>query len=208
MPTCPVCGDLLTPDVVVCALCGTSLLQDAQGNLAFPGEPFASDAVQWEIFDDSPIAASGPLPDPPATLPPACPVDVAHSSPLAVPVAAALEHAQRCLVLYGADKQPLHSFPLRKDITLIGRRDPMRGNFPDIDLAHWLGEFLARSVSRKHAMVLHTRSDDSFALRPLAGNTGTQIEQDMVEPLKDYPLKPGMRLILGGKVRLKFDIGS
>jgi len=111
-----------------------------------------------------------------------------------------------CLVLYGPDKKPRHYFPIRKDVTLIGRPDPLRNNFPDIDLEEWLDEAGARRVSRKHALLLHTRADDSYSLRPLAGNTGTQIEQDMVEPLRDYPLVPGTRLILGGSVRFKFEI--
>ena len=42
--------------------------------------------------------------------------------------------------------------------------------------------------------------------RPLAGNTGTQIEADMVPPLADYPLHPGTRLVLGGSVRFRFEI--
>ena len=64
----------------------------------------------------------------------------------------------------------------------------------------------ARKVSRRHALVLHSRADDSFSLRPLGGNTGTQIEADMVPPLNDYPLRPGTRFILGGGVRFKFEI--
>jgi hypothetical protein len=205
MSTCPVCGDLLTADVVVCALCGTNLTLNPSGDWALlPAEQRRGDGAQWEIFDDSPPAPPSAAPALPVASPAAEPV----SYPQALPIAALATPAQRCLVLYGPNKTPLHRFPLQKDVTVIGRRDPMRGNFPDIDVAEWLGESAARSVSRKHALLLHTRADDSFALRPLAGNTGTQIEQDMVEPLRDYPLKPGFRLILGGAVRFKFEIGS
>jgi hypothetical protein len=97
-------------------------------------------------------------------------------------------------------------FPIRKDITLIGRPDPLRGHFPDVNLEGCLDEASACKVSRKHAVLFHTRADDSFSLRPLAGNTGTQIEKEMVEPLKDYPLTPGTRLILGGAARFKFEV--
>jgi hypothetical protein len=191
--------------MAVCPLCGTGLLQDLLGNFTLPaGEPFAGDAVPWDIVDDSPAAATTPGPGLPMADP--APGPVANSAD--VPVAPPATPARRCLVLYGPDKKPVHPFPLRKDVTVIGRRDALRGNFPDIDLSQWLGEYAARAVSRKHALLLHTRADDSFVLRPLAGNTGTQIEQDMVEPLKDYPLKPGVRLILGGKVRFKFEIDS
>jgi hypothetical protein len=112
----------------------------------------------------------------------------------------------RCLVLLRPDKQPLRWFPLSKDATLIGRQDPVSGTFPDIDLAEWLDVAAVRKVSRKHALVLHSRASDAFFFRPLAGNTGTQIDADMVLPLRDYPLAPGRRIILGGAVRLRFEI--
>ena len=57
-----------------------------------------------------------------------------------------------------------------------------------------------------HALVLHLRQSDTFTLRPLAGNTGTQIEADLVPPQQDYPLRPGTRLVLGGTVRFKFEV--
>jgi hypothetical protein len=111
-----------------------------------------------------------------------------------------------CLVLYGTSKQPLHYFPIDKEALLIGRLDAVSGLFPDIDVTQWLDPSLARKVSRKHALVLKLRSTGEFFLRPLAGNTGTQFGADMVEPLKDYPLEPGRRVILGGAVRFKFEI--
>ncbi len=113
-----------------------------------------------------------------------------------------------CLVLYDANRRPIHYFPLTKDTTLIGRQDAVAGNFPDIDLSAHLDAATARKVSRRHALVLHSRSNGSFALRPLAGNTGTQLEADMVAPQQDYPLEPGRRLILGGAVRFKFEVIS
>jgi hypothetical protein len=112
----------------------------------------------------------------------------------------------RCLVLYGPDRKPLHYFALTKDVTVVGRQDPVAGHFPDVDLGGWLDEATARKVSRSHALVLHSRLDDSFTLRPLAGNTGTQVEVEMVPAQQDRPLRPGTRLILGGAVRFKFEI--
>jgi hypothetical protein len=70
----------------------------------------------------------------------------------------------------------------------------------------WVDPATARKVSRRHAAVLHSRADDRFHLRPLGGNTGTQVEADMVPALADYPLTPGTRFILGGAVRFKFEI--
>jgi hypothetical protein len=130
---------------------------------------------------------------------------------LAVPSSEAGEAARPaagtpCLVLYGAGKRPLHFYPLHKEALMIGRLDAVAGNFPDIDVTPWLDVSLARKISRRHALILKLRSTNSFFLRPLAGNTGTQWENDMVEPLKDYPLEHGRRIILGGAVRFKFEI--
>ena len=111
-----------------------------------------------------------------------------------------------CLVLYGQDRQPLRYFVLTKDVTMIGRQDAVDASFPEIDVAEWLDEAIARRVSRQHALVLHSRINDRFSLRPLLGNTGTQLETDMLAAQQDYPLKPGQRIILGGAVRFKFEI--
>jgi len=109
------------------------------------------------------------------------------------------------LVLYGADKQPKQVFSLTKDATLIGRLDAVEGNFPDIDVKEWLDEAGARRVSRKHALIVRQRASNSYLLRPLPGNSGTQIEADMVSPGEDYPLAPGARFVLGASARFKFE---
>jgi hypothetical protein len=111
-----------------------------------------------------------------------------------------------CLVLYGPDKTPLQYFALTKDAMLIGRLDAVAGNFPDIDLDEWFDRPTIRRISRQHALILRTRATGTFVLRPLAGNTGTQLETQMVSPQQDYPLRPGHRIILGGVIRLKFEI--
>lgn len=111
-----------------------------------------------------------------------------------------------CLVLYGPDKQPLQYFALTKDAMLIGRLDAVAGNFPDIDLDEWFDRATIRKISRGHALILRTRATSTFVLRPLAGNTGTQLEAQMVTPQQDYPLRPGHHIILGGVIRLKFEV--
>jgi endogenous inhibitor of DNA gyrase (YacG/DUF329 family) len=111
-----------------------------------------------------------------------------------------------CIVLYGEDRQAREFFPLTKDVLSIGRLDAVEGDFPDIDLNEWLGPQEARKISRQHALVVRLRAKKEFFLRPLPGNTGTQIEADMVLPGQDYPLAPGSRFVLGGAARFKFEI--
>lgn len=110
-----------------------------------------------------------------------------------------------CLVVYSEQKTPIHYCPVDKDVTVIGRSDPVRGDFPDLDLGELFDQRTARKISRKHALVLRLRDSQSYLIRPLGGNTGTQIEREMAEPLRDYPLTIGTRMVLGGTVRLKFE---
>ena len=90
--------------------------------------------------------------------------------------------------------------------TTIQSNDAVAGIFPDIDLDEWLDAATARKISRQHVLILRSRATNAFSLRPLAGNTGTQLEGEMVLPMEDYPLLPGQHLILGGAARFKFEI--
>ena len=108
------------------------------------------------------------------------------------------------LVVYSADRQPIHTLALDRDVIRLGRTDAVRGDFVDLDVSRFFDEATARKVSRKHAVVLRSRETQAFTLRPLAGNTGTQIEGELAKELEDYPLKDGTRIILGGVVRPKF----
>lgn len=110
------------------------------------------------------------------------------------------------LVLYDRNNRPLATYVLTKDATTIGRLDAVAGVFPDIDLASLLEADDARKISRQHAMILRSRDGQKLALRPLAGNTGTQLEADMVLPDQDYPLPAGTRLLLGGVARFKVEV--
>ena len=87
----------------------------------------------------------------------------------------------------------------------MGRQDAVRGDFPDLDLAGLLDESAARKVSRRHAELLRARSTQSYLLRPLPGNTGTQVGKELATPGKEYPLIDGTPIVLGGAVWMKFE---
>jgi hypothetical protein len=137
-----------------------------------------------------------PLPAPPP--PPVPPTPAA--APQRPPV------GTRCLVLYGPDKQPVQYFALDRDATLVGRLDPASGSFPEIDVGQWVDHATARKVSRRHALILRSRGTNSFALRALPGNTGTQVEKQMLAGSEEVALAEGTRVILGGAVRFKFEV--
>jgi len=221
MPSCAICGEPLPEGARTCSVCGTSLPDVPTATVVTPLE--RTEKTEINLVPDVPPggrfcpscrAVYGPdyrdnfctcgielLVPPPPPPPPA-------ETPVSVPAARARPMRPLSgpfLTLYGPDKQPLQYFPLAKDATLIGRLDALAGVFPDVDLDAWLDPAVARKVSRQHALVLRQRGRGTFSLRPLAGNTGTQLETEMVLPLQDYPLQPGHRLILGGVVRLKFE---
>jgi hypothetical protein len=159
-----------------------------------PLAPILDVAPPMAILEEVPLALVAPLAEEDASAP-AVKVRSVKPSP-----------GTPCLVLYGSDKTPLQYFALTKDAMLIGRLDAVAGNFPDIDLDEWFDRPTIRRISRQHALILRTRATSTFVLRPLVGNTGTQLETQMVSPQQDYPLRPGHRIILGGVIRLKFEI--
>lgn len=112
-----------------------------------------------------------------------------------------------CLVVYSETKprQPIHYVPIKKDVLLIGREDAVRGDFPDLDLGSLLDESMAKKVSRRHAELLRARNAQSFVLRPLPGNTGTQVGKELASPGQNYPLTDGVPIVIGGVVWMKFE---
>jgi hypothetical protein len=218
MPACVICGDPLPAGARSCAVCGSSQPDDAVLPVASVVSAPAPSAtalragavpaggrvcpacgkVYGADFADAFCTCGVELLDAASiVLEPTAPVPATAARPAA---------GTPCLTLYGPNKQTIQYFALTKDAVLIGRLDAVAGNFPEIDVTQWLDPAVARKVSRKHALVLRSRQTGSFSIRPLAGNTGTQIEADMVPPLADYPLAPGTRLVLGGTVRFKFEI--
>jgi hypothetical protein len=225
---CPTCAKVYWPEYTdLFCVCGTELLKESQFNRPLAQVPVAQ--VLDELPPMAPILDESPplalvLDDVPMApildeMPPMAILD--EEVPLALLAPLAEEDANApavkvrsvkpspgtpCLVLYGPDKTPLQYFALAKDAMLIGRLDAVAGNFPDIDLDEWFDRPTIRRISRQHALILRTRATGTFVLRPLAGNTGTQLETQMVSPQQDYPLRPGHRIILGGVIRLKFEI--
>jgi hypothetical protein len=191
MPICPNCGTKVAAGAEACFICGTALESDpapsTERHCPACGKEYAPDYKDSFCTCGVELTLGAATPAPPAYVdrPPT---------------------GTRCLVLYGPDRKPVRYFPLTKDVTLIGRLDPVQGSFPDIDIDACVDAATARRVSRRHALVLHSRADDSIRLRPLGGNTGTQIEADMVLPLVDYPLTLGTHIVLGGGVRFKLEI--
>jgi pSer/pThr/pTyr-binding forkhead associated (FHA) protein len=76
---------------------------------------------------------------------------------------------------------------------LIGRRDPDRGIYPDLDLTNAGG--LEAGVSRSHALI-HARPDGYF-LEDLASTNETLLNYYRLLPQQAYPIKDGDQVRFG-----------
>ncbi len=120
------------------------------------------------------------------------------NKPSATKVAA--EEADKPLVLaqFIADES-LKVFQVFKEITLIGRQDPVTGITPDIDLTD---EDVKRSVSRRHAKLIH--SNGTFYLAEEVGTlNGTYVNGKRIPTGILTPIKSGAQVGFG-MLRLKF----
>jgi hypothetical protein len=105
-------------------------------------------------------------------------------------------------VYHDAEPRVVGWLPLRGDLCLLGREDPARGLFPELDLAPLAARGVSAShASRRHALLL--RRPEGLRLRVMPQTTGTQLNQALVPDGEEVPIAPGDRLILGGRVRLK-----
>jgi CRP-like cAMP-binding protein len=97
------------------------------------------------------------------------------------------------------DEESLEFFPVHKEVTLIGRNDPVTGHNPDIDLTKI---DTVRSVSRRHARL--TYKEGTFYISEEPGTlNGTFVNNKKIQPGIQVPIKSGT--IVGfGMVRLKF----
>lgn len=227
MPTCRFCGETMPAGKRTCTLCGSELpdIMPTAEVVAAPAKPrrkpaavpknlaagsrycpscgIVYDSEYTDAFCICGTELQGAAPPAPVAVAAAPPpeVEVVTRPPAVKP-----PPGTRCLVLIGPDREPIQYFALTKDVTVVGRLDAPGGNFPDIDVEEWLDSVNARKVSRQHALILRSRASGEVKLRPLPGNTGTQVETEMVLPLEDCPLAPGARIILGGAARFRFEI--
>ena len=90
-------------------------------------------------------------------------------------------------------------FPIRADVCLIGRYDPVTGTRPEIDLTAYDTN---RSVSRRHAKLV-ARGSDWFLSEEVGALNGTFLNGKRLTPGKPEPVRSGDTLALG-MVLLKF----
>jgi hypothetical protein len=97
----------------------------------------------------------------------------------------------------------LKVFPIYREISLVGRRDPVTGITPDVDLTD---EDVKRSVSRRHAKLIF--SNGQFYLAEEVGTlNGTFINGKRIPTGVLTPIKAGYQIGFG-MLRFKFVEGA
>lgn len=199
MKKCDTCFESNADGATNCVICGAVLpvverpIEEAK-ELEEDTEELApaSEDMELTTLAEEPVTQ-------PMQLPPAEPLQVPTEEPEDLPpdINAAIE------VYHETEKRVVYTHQLTSDITLIGREDPQRDVFPDIDVSK-LDGVSAGHVSREHLRVLADAG--KFYLYIYRGTTGTQINKDVIPPEKygtKIEIKVGDRIVLGGKVRMK-----
>ncbi len=121
--TCPKCGKVNRPGVLVCENCGTLLINGEQ----------AGSTKQFE--DDERPATS----------------ETAEMVSAAVSTAGSIQFTENMILRLEIEEAPTPLLITPKAETTLGRRDPTTGTQPDVDLSAYAGYRLG--VSRNHAVI-------------------------------------------------------
>lgn len=187
MKQCENCLELNTYGATNCVICGEPL-PVAQ----------ASDEAPQEVVEEVLSLTENTVEAPPEVTKEAEePMVIELPKPKPTWVAAAIE------IYHDSEAKVVHTHVIVNDITLVGREDPQRDVFPDIDLSKLEG-VSASHVSREHLRIL--RQGNQFFLYIFHGSTGTQVNKEVIDEAyygKKIEIQFGDRVILGGKVRLK-----
>lgn len=159
---CGGCGAINPPGVAFCEDCGASLSETFTSIEASP----ASQPVVY----DAPTQVAAPTPVPVVT--PVVPVMAAPTPRL----------------VHSSGKE----FPLLKDLILMGRRSPVDGIYPEVDLTELDVESY---ISRKHGRMV--RSDQGYVFEDLGSSNGSFYNGARLQPNVQTPLKEGDSIRLG-----------
>lgn len=129
--------------------------------------------------------------DPPSTIiPPKRPVQ---------PPSELNEERLRKVELLGADTLLLYIVLSKSELIvsftspmILGRYSVGSNHQPDIDLSVYNG--IALGISRQHASI--QRTDNRLSIKDLNSSNGTKLNDQRLEPYKEYPLNSGDRLDL------------
>lgn len=176
---CQECGKEAQAGEAICSSCGGALT-DAELDLpevaAFPVNPDAQ----------APVAAAPVFSPETPTMP------TAPTMPVAPEVTSA-SGGPRLEVTVGSLSG---SYPLKPEVTTIGRADPATGHRPDVDLS------MDQAVSRRHAEI--RRSGEGWRIVDVGSTNGTIVNGAQIPRHQEVPLADGDEIRVGENCVLKF----
>lgn len=160
------------PSVLVCPACGAhnppgvAFCEDCGASLSETPPTSAAAAVAPPVVYDTPVPSAAVIGSP-------------------TPPAPAVVRSR--LVLTSG-----HEFPMEKDSILLGRRSPVDGIFPEVDLTdHDTDSY----ISRRHGRI--TRQDSRWVYEDLGSSNGSWVNGTKLQPHIQQPLQEGDSLKLG-----------
>lgn len=135
----------------------------------------------------------------------------AHTAPttprrLPRPATGPLTSHQRLLFQVGDGAQTTIGIAV-KDTILVGRADPIKSLFPDLDLTPYGGQ--EGGVSRQHARITYDAERQTLFIEDLKSTNGTRLNGFWLEAEQRYRLHDGDELELGRvKITLRFKLAA
>lgn len=171
--TCPKCGHVNRPGILVCENCGTLMVNEEQatGTKRFESDKQESDA------------------DPKRNTS----IETTEMLSVAMSTAGTGTFADNMVLRLEVEGAPTPILLSPKYETSIGRRDPATGTQPDVDLSIYSGYRLG--VSRKHAIIrLNNKQLEIF---DLGSSNGTSVNGSRLVAHQPHPLRDGDEIMLG-----------
>lgn len=163
-PPIPADTPAATPAVLVCPACGAQNL---------PGVAFCEDCGA-SLSETAPTVGA-----------------VAVTPPVnydAVPVVAPVVQSGRPRLIHTSGRE----FPMEKDTILLGRRSPVDGIFPEVDLTDYDTDSY---ISRRHGRI--TRQAAGYVYEDLGSSNGSWVNGTKLQAHVQQPLGEGNSLRLG-----------
>ncbi|MCC6805366.1 MAG: FHA domain-containing protein [Anaerolineae bacterium] len=171
--TCPKCGHVNRPGVLVCENCGTLMVNEEQ---VTGTKRFESDRQEP---DSDPKRNTS--------------IETTEMISVAVSTAGTGTFSDGMVLRLEVEGAPTPLLLSPQYETSIGRRDPATGTQPDVDLSAYSGYRLG--VSRKHAII--RLNNEQLEILDLGSSNGTSVNGARLVAHQPHPLRDGDEIRLG-----------
>ncbi|MEO8397707.1 MAG: FHA domain-containing protein, partial [Chloroflexota bacterium] len=179
--TCPKCGQVNRPGILVCEKCGTLLVSDKQVDAEKPAtKRFENEKTAVDDAEQTYRQAS----------------ETSELLSAAMSSAGSTNFTENMVLRLEIDGAPTPILLHPKAETSIGRRDPATGTMPDVDLSAYAGYRLG--VSRKHAFI--RLKSHQLEIYDLGSSNGTSVNGVRLTAHQPHVLRDGDEILLGKMV--------